>query len=355
MSSIRELADHFVGMAAQVQPEQQSEVLRQAAYEFMGLSQKPQNARSAEKLARIGLDFANAASRQRPPTMDDFTDLLQGTEQAYDETGDDVMNLISRRRELYEERVSPTPGAVSIAPDSFNKDATLGRSAVIKFAPTQEEIAQGILQSQNIAFWQGTKKEAQAMTVDISLGFLPPLQDDSNLNVRPYAEVEYGSDGNRTKVKMDVAFGKRVTVVGNYIAVTIGTDAPRPVGPGLVGETIALTAGASIGAFAAPSVGPVILTSYIDFLEPVNEVIIPIPLKAVALLPIQSDLALGQTATLEFLDYGATNIMTQVFYTQVANPVMQPIPITGDVAFILVRNGLSIIAKNFRLPFQLAM
>jgi hypothetical protein len=347
MSAVHKIVNQYVG-AAQANPDGRPEIYRQAAYRFMGLAQNPKNARQSHQLAQIGLEFANAATR--PVTMDDFQDLLRETAQAYDEAGDDPMDLISRRREIHDERTPLLPGQVLITPESFNRDATLGRSAVIKFNPTAEEVAIGILQSQNVAFWQGNKKEAQAMTVDISLGFLPPLPFDfgTGTDVRPFGEVEYGSDGNRTKVTFDVALGKRLTVVGNYIAVTVGMDPPFVGHP-----TTQITAGASIGAFAAPSQGPLVRTAYLDDFDPGVSNPIPIPLKAVALLPMQTSLILGGTATILFFNYGGS-LISQVFYKQSETTWMQPVPITGDVAFIKVQNtGAG--GGNFRLPFQLAM
>jgi len=352
-ASAKKLADQFLA-AARKNPGNRPEICRRAAYTFMGLAQDPKNVRSQQQLVSIGLQFADAAHHERPPVMDDFNDLLQETMVAYNEVGDDQMDLVARRREIHDERTPPTPGFTSIAPESFNRDATLGRSAVIKYAPSPFEITQGIQQSQNVAFWQGVKKEAQAMTVDVSLGFLPSQQGVSEFlaNNRPYAEVEFGSDGNRTKIVLDVALGKRLTVVGNYVAVTVGMDAP---GAGSIAT--ALTAGASIGTFAAPSQGPVIRTAYIDaLLKNANSPMIPIPLKAVALLPIQSQLALGETAVLTFSDYGGQTIHF-AYFQQLNNSAAAPIPITGDIAFVQIHNNNTNVSAqaNFRLPFQLAL
>jgi hypothetical protein len=358
-----ELAQKFIAQAKAVSPAQRDEVLRNAAYTFVGLAQNPKHTRGAKKLTAIGLDFAKAASRAQPVVTDDFTDILRETQQAYDEVGDDPMDLVARRRQVHEERTPMESGRVSIAPESFNRDATLGRSAEIKFNPTDEEkTQQGIQQIQNVAFWQGVKKEAQAMTVDVNLVFLPPLPSDfgddvgAESSVRLFAEVEYGSDGNRTKVKFDIALGKRLTVVGNYIAVTVGADPPMKV-LGVSLPTVPVTVGASIGTFAAPSTGPVVLTEYVDSLSnvgipPISDMI-PVPLKAVMLLPMQTSLALGGTATLDWFSYGGAFI-SRDFYLQAANSTMLPIPITGDVSFVRITNTGAGTA-NFRLPFQLAL
>ncbi len=351
-ATVKHLVGQIIAQAKNAPPAAQAEILRGGAYTFMGLAHDPRNVKAQQQLAKIGLGFAGAAMRAQSATMDDFVDLLQETRAAYEQT-DNAMDEISLRRQIHDERTPPDPGHISIAPSSFNKDATLGRSAVIKFAPTNDDIAKGIVQQQNVAFWQGVKKEAQAMTVDASLGFLPafPFQGENppTINNRPYVEVEYGSDGNRTKIKFDLALGNRCTAVGNYLAVTIGMDPPR-----LESDTTELTVGASIGAFSAPSQSPLICSAYIDDLVGLTgSNPIPIPLKAVQLLPMQSNAALAETSSIEFLDYGGA-LMYQVFYQQSGTSAMQPIPIAGDVSFVRVNNP-SAFVRNYRLPFQLGL
>lgn len=356
-ASAKKLAEQFVGAAQRASdPEHRREILKKAAYTFMGLAQDKRNAPSSMKLAQIGADFALAATRERPAVMDDFVDLLQETHQTYQEVGDDHLDLIARRREVHDERTKPDPGHISIAPSSFNRDATLGRSVQITGSPTQDQSAQGIVQEQNVAFWQGIKKEAQAMTIDASLGFLPTINlanviDGGALpiNARPYGLVEYGSDGNRQKIPFDLAEGVRFTVVGNYIALSVGMAPPA------AGSTSpVITAGGSIGAFAAPSLAPVIYTTYIDHLAAAGATdFIAIPLRAKAVLPIQSGLNVGETFTLNFYDTGG-NFITRVFYQQSYNQPVSPVPITGDVAFVTLDNN-SAAANAFRIPWQLSL
>src|SRR6185295_8219907 len=112
------------------------------------------------------------------------------------------------------------------------------------------------------------------------------------------------SDENKTKVEVDLCFGNRYTVVGNYIAVTVGMGPPKGFPAGTFDST-AITAGASIGAFAAPSNSPAIRTAYVDQLPVSGQTeFIPIPLKAVQLLPVQSFLNVGETARIRFFSYG---------------------------------------------------
>lgn len=360
MAKIEQIAQSFLGQAA-ANPQMKHEICRQAAYTFMGLAQDPKNARASQHLSEVGLQFARAAGDARPPVMDDFADLLQETQQAYEaagQYGDDPMDLIAIRREIHEDRTPRTPGQIFITPESFNRDATLGRSAKIKFNPTDEEKVNGIQQAQTVAFWQGTKKEAQAMTVDVNFTFLPALPSDPDLftplNARPYFELEYGSDGNKTKVVADLALGKRATVPGNYVAVNVGMDPP-----GFGKPCPVIDVGASIGAFAATSLGPLVRTVYADAVPTPNpgaDPIFPIPLKAVALLPVQSSLLVGESFRIEFLDFGG-GIVSRVFYTQAVNSTMPIVPIIGDVSFVsIVPMGAFAFPSNaFRLPFQLAL
>lgn len=360
MPSAEQIAHKFIG-AAQKNPTDREAIFRQAAYTFMGLAHDPKNAHSQGALAKIGLDFAQAAVREQPVVTDDFTQLLRETQQAYNETSGDTMEAIARQRQLHDEQDPARAKQIIITPESFNKDATLGRSANIKWLPTPADTLNGVLQSQNVAFWQGSKKEAQAMTVDASLGTLPPPVPAADFEVLAsglvlkllYGEVEYGSDGNRTKVRFDLGYGRRFTVVGNYIALTLGVEASTPDN----NPSTIITVGGSIGAFAAPTPAPLIRTVYVNSLATgapppgSNGTVIEIPLKSVMLLPVQSTLALGGTARFNFLD-NTGGITYTVFYTQGAQQT--PIPLTGEVSFIQVINT-GAAAANFRFPFQLSM
>lgn len=352
MAKIEQIAQSFLGQAA-ANPQQRHEICRQAAYTFMGLAQDPKNARASQHLAEVGLQFARAAGDARPPVMDDFADLLKETQIAYDLVGpygDDPMDLIAARREIHEDRTPRTPGQIFITPESFNRDATLGRSATITFNPTEDQKRNGIQQSQTVAFWQGVKKEAQAMTVDINLGFLPSAVDPDTVepgSARPYAEVEFGSDGNRTKFLCDIALGKRLTVVGNYCSVLLGMAAPGFGDPSPV-----ITGGASIGAFAAPSTAPLVYTLYVDGLASLDTTnFLSIPMKAAFLLPILS--TVGGAGVLEFYDIGGNGIGNVPFSITAATP-MVPIPIPGDASYVRVVNS-TLFTANYRLPFQLAV
>src|SRR6185369_14469800 len=121
MASPKALAAKFLG-AAQRNPSARREICQEAARTFMGLAHDPRNVRQTGQLAKIGIEFADAAIRAQPITMDDFTDLLHETAQAHEASGGDAMDEIAIRREVHDERTTRDPGNVSIAPASFNKD-----------------------------------------------------------------------------------------------------------------------------------------------------------------------------------------------------------------------------------------
>lgn len=351
MPALQLLIDGYINTAREA-PDPAS-VLRAAANDFGKFAMHPKNARMSVQLKNVAMEFAMFASKvkpRRPPTADDFEDLMHETQMAIEEVGDeDQMAIIARQREIHDERSGDAP-RVSISPESFNVNATLGRSATIKYAPSQEDIANDIVQTQTVAFWQGVKREAQAVTVDIGFTLTPDPSLDASYNIRPYAIVEYGSDGNKTARRVDVGFGQRLTVVGNYVSVLVG------MAPPMVGKTnVPVTVGASIGAFAAPSSCPVILTEYIDQLDGGGDSDRLVrPQGAMQLLPLVTDLALGETAILTFYGYGVGGgVILNAFYQQSVNSV-SPIPLPDDVAFVRIHNGAGS-ARNFRLPFQISM
>ena len=376
--------------------------------------------------------------RERPATMNDFENLLREQAMAYAEVADDEQDLIARARELHDEQ-RPTQ-SVSIAPLTFNRDATLGRSQPLTWDPTPDEIRQGVKQSETIAFWQGTKQEAQAITVDVALVNAPPpslvqlpfdftpvslaapmtatdtvatvsadpilagyppngtIKIDNELmmyggltttqftnltrgafntlavphavvpvapsvfvpiiDLRPYGIVEFGSDGNHTSVRFDIGAGKRFTVVGNYCSVLVGVNQP---GPGKISGNV--TIGASIGAFAAPSPCPTVLTHYLDAYNYADDApglaaapFIPIPLKAVQLLPIQSTLPVGTTMKIYFYPFGGGSAPSTVvtFQSSVVIPLPPVIPLIGDVSYIKIVHNAGA-PFSLRLPFQLSL
>ena len=360
-ANLNELVQEVIGRAkAAPDPEP---ILRHAANKFARLAMAPENARFSAQLKNVAVGFAKAASAPpRRATVSDFVDLLEETKATIQEVGDhNAMNIIARRREIHEERSTDAP-RVSISPETFNEDSTLGRAATIKFNPSNDEIHRGIVQSQTVAFWQGKKRETQAISVDVALTNPPPpiiLSDAHDVpDARPYGIVEYGADGNKVSVVFDVSLGVRLNVLGNYVSVLVGMGVPRILSPGppiVYEESPTIVVGASLGAFASPSTAPVLRTLYLDDLGAgVTSPFLPIPDKAVLLLPLQTNQVLGETATIFFFGYGGGLPIYSVTYAQLAASPVRVVPITGDIRFVQVQNA-GAAARNFRLPFQLSL
>lgn len=342
----------FVG-AAQENREAAPLVCREAAATFAGLALDPRNARISRQLQQTAMEFAAAARRpldRPPPTVDDFEELLEETAEAYGQVGGHAMDVIARRRELHEER-KPGGPHVSITPESFNTDLPLGRNLTVKFNPTEEEKAVGVIESGTVAFWQGFKHEAQAATVDVAMTLPPAFTGPGSSDVRsgrPYGIIEYGSDGNRTSAKFDVGLGTRFTVVGNYISVLVGMD---PV-PGNTLSSQPYVIGGSVGVFAAPSLAPVLLTEYADELANGATATFRRPLRAVQILNLVTSATAGAS---EIAFFGANGVG---FIARLSIPsgtlALSPIPIPNDVGVITVTNNTGNSA-NYRLVFQLSL
>ena len=244
---------------------------------------------------------------------------------------------------------------VAVTPASAAGSLT-GNTIRVKYAPTQEEINDGIQQQGNVLLWQDKKQKAQALTIDAGLikGETPAPLGSAYNSCRPYGIVEYGTDGYRNTVPFDIGFGTRFTVAGNYVSVSVGMDPP------LAGFAQGLmTLGASLGFYAAPSAAPVTRTAYCDNVAvgPGAFVDVIRPAKAVALLPPQSVWPIAPIPAwwLRFVDWGGT-----VAYELKFGPgdIVCPITLTNDIARVLVYNVTPSVpgfTANLRLPFQLAL
>lgn len=350
MSRLHDYVADVIGTAIAT-PDRASTVFREAAQQLARRAAGATHAQDATALREASRMFMSAASR--PDSISDFRDMLRETAESYQEVGEpqsDDMAVYARRREIHEER---TPGLprVSIAPKSVTEATRLGDVATLKWQPTKIDIENNIRQQNTIAFWQGHKEEAQSVTVDVGLLEMPTGVNGTG-GPRPYGLVTYGSDGAKTDVKFDIAFGTRFTVVGSYVSVLAALNPPRADFP--QGQ---VTVAASLGFFAAPSLAPVMYTEYIDGLSnnPVGNAnlsaLIQRPAKAMVLLPMQSSLALG-TATIEF--YALDGILPQYVVNWTNSAQNQPIPLSNDIAWLRVRNTGGGVA-NFRLPFQIAL
>jgi hypothetical protein len=362
------LAKTYLGRAAmEKDPGRRSHVLRDGAAAFARLAADPRNAKARNELTTIGLQFAGASLATIKPEVagmhhDTAVELRDhhAITALYPEGIEEAI-------EQGESPASLPPSRVSIAPASFYNGAVLGRVASVTFNPTAAQVAQNIKAQQTVAFWQGTKFEAQAMSIDVGLvlppvvlipkaGTIPSTEVDSRL----YAEIQYGVDGNtQNVVRVDMGLGRKINVVANYITVAIGMDAPASA-PGYTNPVISV--GGSIGAFPSPSQAPVVRTVYAD---PGDFAVVGgiqsskgylIPARAVSLLPIVP--STGATSVLvTFFTPGGDFISTWSQTTQpipVGNP---PIPIPPDAAsFVVQLSSIQIFtAEGIRIQFELSL
>lgn len=279
----------------------------------------------------------------------DFYGLLEELAQAYAEAGPRDMDVIARRRELHDAR---TPGLVRacITPASISADSTLGRIATLKWSPSADDKRNNIVQESTAAQWAGAKAEAQAVTVDCGLVSPPPLTrtaDTPAAGARPYGIITYGSDGCRVSAKFDLNFGVRFTIACDNLTLLVGMDRPATGA-----ESVALTVGASVGFFSAPSLAPVVCSLYVDSLDDGDDSgFLPRPLRAVQLLPILTD-ATGGDTHVEFYGFGGAALYSVTYPSGIMDA--SPVILGNDVAFVRVVNDTGAPA-GYSLPFQLAL
>jgi hypothetical protein len=365
-ASAKKLAEKFVKEAMQLPPDARPRYLRSVAVGFSRLANDPRNAHAKPVLTKIGLEFAGAASKQH--TMTDFKYLLETTRDAVQQLEHNgfypgaAMDVLAIRGDTGGGGGAPggVPGSpfaggsprMSIAPASWNADTTLGRQVTVKYAPTPADIGQGIQQQQTAAFWQGEKQEAQAMSIDIGV-VIPafPTPGSATVDARPFASVDYGSDGTRSTVVLDVGAGRRFTVVGNYISVNVGMDPPHE------GFTSAvMSIGASIGAFAAPSQAGLVRTVYFDALA--SGAFTPgtaIPQKAAFLLtPSIVATAAAPAIIVAFFDVSGNNVAVWNYNTAGVQQPPARVFIPGDAFFFAVSHAAGA-PRALRIPFELSI
>lgn len=344
-----QLAQEFIG-AAKAHPEIAAQILGTAAQTFAGLANQQRDVGLGRQLQAIAQEFSGAA---RQASRDDFREILAETAEALEESASDI-DVAAIRDQIHEAGASGSGSHVSIAPKTFKAGSTvLGRQTTIKYNPTEAEKENGIQQIGPLLYWLGDKEESAAFTVDINLVSTPhkdpTLSPSFPAVARSYAEITYGSDGNRTTVVCDAGYGVRMTGVGNYCSVLVGMDAPIEGTNGAI-----ISFGASLGMFAAPSQAPVIRTRYLDLIgDDTTSDLIERPAKASQLLWPQTNATAGSFG-LAFYGATGTNELLYVVKIPVGTVSITPIPLTADVAFVAVINKTGDIA-SFRLPFELSM
>lgn len=355
-ASFKQLVDTAIGEARRADPEERPAVLRRSSHVLARAAADPRNAKLSRRLHEAAREFSRAAARpaQIEQFVTAFADAVTEAEAELEVTGEseDGLDEIARiRAEKVAERVAErqelgNPSSGTSTPDSFDEPGNaLGRTAVLKHNPSAEDVKNGITAEQTVAFWQGHKREAQAVTADVWY----QMARQADTWSRPQALIEYGSDGSKFTIRVDA--GQRVTLVGNYVSVVMVAAAPPADAPS---SAALFTAGASVGAYAAGSAAPVICTEYIDRLASaaVSE-LIPKPPKAVALLPVFPTSFVG-SLLFEFINVGGGDVVQSALVTYApGQPYPPTIPIADDAAFVRVTSGLAGIAR-IRLPFQIS-
>lgn len=317
-----------------------------SAERFSQLARHPEYGGQAGELLALAKWFETAAIG----TANDFNEQLHDAIEAVRMGAPSDLDVVAVRRQLREEEQPPR---VSISPESFTRDSALGRYSDFKYAPTDEEYALGVRQEDTLVIWPGLKHESQAFTVVAMLANVPELPIIQEgifdpLAARPYGFVEFGADGSKTaRIKFDIGFGTKFTVVGSYIAVGAGM-APLPNN----WRSKQLRLGAHIGAFAAPSVAPVTCTEYVDALSAGSDSAFVLrPQMATFLLPLQCTNLLGSTL-ISFYDFNGTALYRITWNTSTV--AAAPIPLSPDVAYVRLNNGTGDEA-SYRMVFQLSL
>jgi len=341
--------------AARRNPEAAPTILAEASRRFRGYAKHPMNVRATKLLHAMADEFEAAAALSARggelPTSDDMDEAVAETAAAYESTAGDDMDVEARRRQLHD--VVTDEPRTNILPEVG--DDRIGNIATFKYQPTPAEIDNKIFETMTMALLQGTKEQAQAITVDVFVVNQPPALTPgsgifSSPRCRPYGVVQYGSDGATGSVRFDVGLGRRFTVGGNYVSLLLGMDQP----PGWTttnrnaGQMIL---GASLAFFAAPTAAPVMLTSYLDTsLAALGTQTVPVPAKAAFLLPPQSDNIAGSTQ-IDFYDMAGVLYYSLQF---VNGTVVSPIPLANDTVQVVVTN-LGPGGARYRLMWQLAL
>lgn len=388
---LREAVSEVLGAVAQ-NPAAAPGIFGEAARRFRIMAGDPKNMEISDKLNQAASKFAEKARQKTPARFGtDFEVLLRDAVTAHENnpSGDDL-DFYGRLANVQEAATDETagddedeegddedddesvggtlgiarpgqpsgPGVVSneptfhlkAAPPSVTGNTPLGRSAKLKINPTQQEIQQGIKPSETVILWQGNKFESQTMTVDI--GILQPLPQQTTTlgTVTAYAQIEYGADGAKELVYVDVGFGTRLTVAGNYLSVLVGVKDPYNVG------TVSyppIVVSASMGFFAATSTAPVIYTEFVNQLADNAQVRLQRPFRSAVMYPPQ--LWPQGKCQIDFATLSQT-VSRYNFDTTTANQTTAPIVLSNDTFYIGVRNTSGDgFPRAIRLIFQLAL
>jgi hypothetical protein len=353
--ALNRIIEDVIG-AAESNPEAAAEIYADAAMKFRQHALRRENFESRGLLAAKANEFeALGVSHvyrlpEQPTTVNDFDELEAEHAQAMREVGHlDDLEVRARRDRLQSVRTDKL--RMSITPESITDKTALGRQITVKYAPTQADKLINITDADTVVLWQGSKTEAQAFSVDVGVVTSPAI--GTQVSCRPYGIITYGSDGWQNSYRFDIGQGTRLTGVGNYCSVLVGMDAP---GFGLPSGQ--MTLGAGLGTFAATSLAPVTLTSYVEGIRVVpdlnNNVDVVMPVKAKLLLPPQcSDV--NTLTQIDFYDIAGNLLYSLQF---LSGTIVSPIPLSNDFAYVKVTRlstSSGPVYATYRLIWQLAL
>jgi hypothetical protein len=336
----------------QAQPDRAHAIVQEYRSIFLKLASDPANAQQVRDLRILASDMKDLVP---PPVLVYEPDQImqEVAETEGPPTGYHELAALEEQNALHASH--RTSHHRNVNPRSFLV-CRLGDQATVKFNPSPEDMAQGIKASAPVGFYVGTKPEAMALTVDLSIVGAPTLTEANppggpKQSCRPYCDLQYGVDGFKTQgIRVDP--GQRLTVVADFVSVAVGMRAPRA---GDVSGVMSL--GCMIGAFSGRTAAPVLYTEYIDGLQsppgtPTTGTV-PRPAKANLLLsPQMSDVSGTAATSLDFLDSAGDRIYgTPSFAPGAGN---WPIALTADVFYVRV-NYLGASSSDYRLPFQLTL
>lgn len=245
--------------------------------------------------------------------------------------------------------VVPQPGLVA----TTTVVAIIGGAIVVVstagFAPSGTIIVvspAGLLQSVNYTSIDATRFLGLSVIPVANAGALV-TQVNAVASARPYAEIQMGTMGfTEPTFRVDVGRGVRLTGEGNYVSVVVGMGAPLAGFPSAI-----YTLGARMGFFAAPTVTPLMFTSYIDQLAPTaTSPKIVVPERANFILPPQMSDVLTGSIQINFLDSTGNTIYS---LPVPVGGAVAPIPATGDIVAITVQNT-GVLTQNVRIPWQIS-
>jgi hypothetical protein len=224
-----------------------------------------------------------------------------------------------------------------------------GGKGVIKFAPSNDEVTNGVRESITLVDWQSQDGLPHPVTCEIGRivagggGSFPQGVDPAGtaLIYRAQAQVIFGSPAAmQDPFFMDIGRGQRFTVAASYVAITAQMLAPSP---GDASGSMVAVAGLGFG--TSPTLAPILFTQYLDAIKIAGTKTIIVPPRANVLLPLVSN-HLVTNVTVEFLNNNGGTIQV---YAAITAPIVLP---EETYAIRVTNNGAF---ASFSMIFQLSV